>query len=74
MCLGVSEPTKRLAAQSTAYGLRNWQIKLTFVKENTKKKKNEKNEKKKPKSVKPYIEEFFSRLLTSYYLTFASYI
>ena len=30
----VSEPTKRLAAQSTAYALRKWQCKQTFVKEN----------------------------------------
>ena len=32
--LGVSEPTKRLAAQSTVYALRKWQCKQTFVKEN----------------------------------------
>ena len=35
--LGVSEPTKRLAAQSTAYALRNRQIKQAIVKENEKK-------------------------------------
>ena len=32
--LGVSEPTKQLAAQSTAYALRKWQCKQTFVKKN----------------------------------------
>ena len=31
-CLGVSEPTKRLAAHSTAYALRNRQVQHTFVK------------------------------------------
>ena len=36
LCLGVSEPTKQLTAQSTAYGLRNRQGKQTFVKENEK--------------------------------------
>ena len=34
LCLGVSEPTKRLAAQSTAYALNG---KQAFVKENVKK-------------------------------------
>ena len=34
LCLGVSEPTNRLAAQSTAYVLRNRQGKQAFVKEN----------------------------------------
>ena len=34
LCLGVSEPTKRLAAQSTAYVLRKWQSNQAFVKEN----------------------------------------
>ena len=34
--LDVSEPTKRLAAQSTAYALRNRQGKQAFVKENEK--------------------------------------
>ena len=38
LCLGVSEPTKRLAAQSTAYTLCNRQDKQTFVKESKKKK------------------------------------
>ena len=42
-CLDVSEPTKRLAAQSTAYALRNWQGKLAFVKQNEKYEKNENN-------------------------------
>ena len=32
LCLGVSEPTKRLAAQSTAYALRNRQVQHKFVK------------------------------------------
>ena len=36
LCLGASEPTKRLAAQSTAYVLRNRQGKQAFVKENEK--------------------------------------
>ena len=31
-CLGVSEPTKRLAAHSTAYALRNRQVQHKFVK------------------------------------------
>ena len=43
LCLGVSEPTKRLAAQSTAYTLRNRQDKQTFVKENKKKSKSVKS-------------------------------
>ena len=37
LCLGVSETTKRLAAQSTLYALRNRQGKQPFVKENQKK-------------------------------------
>ena len=36
LCLGVSEPTKQLTAQSTAHGLRNRQGKQTFAKENEK--------------------------------------
>ena len=39
LCLGVSKPEKRLAAQSTACGLRNRQGKQAFVKENEKKKR-----------------------------------
>ena len=39
LCSGISEPTKRLAPKSTAYALRNWQVKQAFVKENEKKKK-----------------------------------
>ena len=39
MCLGVSKPTKRLTAQSTAYVLRNQQGKQASVKENEKEKK-----------------------------------
>ena len=39
MCLGVSKPTKRLTAQSTAYVLCNQQGKQAFVKENEKEKK-----------------------------------
>ena len=35
-CLGVSEPIKRLAAQSTAYALRNGQGKQASIKENEK--------------------------------------
>ena len=35
-CLGVSEPIKWLAAQRTAYTLRNRQSKQAFVKENAK--------------------------------------
>ena len=38
LCSGISEPTKRLALKSTAYALRNWQVKQAFVKENEKKK------------------------------------
>ena len=34
--LDVSEPTKRLDVQSTAYALRNWKDKEAFVKENVK--------------------------------------
>ena len=41
LCLGVSEPTKRLNIQSTAYALRDWQGKQAFVKE-SEKIKNEK--------------------------------
>ena len=59
MYLGVSEPTNRLSAQSTAYALRNCQGKHTFGKENEEKKENKtkqnktKNEnEKKSKSVK----------------------
>ena len=53
LCLGVSDPTNRLAAQSTAYPLRDRQGKQAFVKE---------NEKKKSKSVKYliYMDEYFS--------------
>ena len=40
LCLGASEPAKRLAAQSTAYILHNQQGKQAFVKENDKKKKS----------------------------------
>ena len=36
LCVGVSEPTKWLAAQSTAHGLRNQQAKQAFAKENEK--------------------------------------
>ena len=36
LCLVLSKPTKRLAAQSTAYFLRNRQDKQGFVKENKK--------------------------------------
>ena len=46
LCLGVSEPTKRLAAQSTADALRNRKRKQAYVKE------NEKKSVKKSKSVK----------------------
>ena len=38
LCLVLSDPTKRLAAQSTAYALRNRQVKQAFVKENEKEK------------------------------------
>ena len=38
LCLGASEPAKRLAAQSRAYILHNQQGKQVFVKENDKKK------------------------------------
>ena len=37
LCLGVSEPIKRITAQSTAYHMRNRQGKQAFVKENEKK-------------------------------------
>ena len=37
LCLGVSEPTKRLAAQNTGYTLRNIQSKQPFIKENEEK-------------------------------------
>ena len=36
LCLGVSEPTKWLAAQSTVYALSNRHGKQAFVKENEK--------------------------------------
>ena len=36
LCLGVSKPTKRLAGQSTADDLRNWQGKQAFLKVNPK--------------------------------------
>ena len=42
--IGVFEPTKRLAAQSTAYALRNGQGKHRFAKENEKKFKKLKKE------------------------------
>ena len=42
LCLGISEPPKRLPAQSTANSLRNWQGKQVFVKENERKKKEKK--------------------------------
>ena len=42
LCSGVSEPTKRLAVQSTAYVLRDSQGKQAFVEENIKKKKKNK--------------------------------
>ena len=59
LCLGISETTKRLPAQSTANSLRNWQGKQVFVKENEKKKR--KKMKKKSKSVKSlsYMDESF---------------
>ena len=56
MCLGVSEPTKRLAAQSTAYTLSNRQGEQAFAKESEKKKKM-----KTRKSLR-YMDEFFPRL------------
>ena len=37
LCLGVSEPTRRLAVHSTADALRNRQRKQAYVKENEKK-------------------------------------
>ena len=49
LCLGVSEPTKWLAAQSTAYTLRNRQDKQAFAKENEKKKQKRKTKNKKKK-------------------------
>ena len=52
LCLGVSEPTKWLAAQSTAYTLRNRQDKQAFAKENEKKKKKKKKKKKNQKEKK----------------------
>ena len=57
--LGVSQPTKRSATQSTAYILRNLQDKQSFFKENEKKER--KNVKKKSKSVKSlrHMDEFF---------------
>ena len=48
LCLGVSEPTKQFAAQSTTYVVRNRHSKEPFVK----KKKEKKNEKKKSKFAK----------------------
>ena len=79
LCLRVSEPTERLAAQSTAFALRNRKGKQEFAKENENKKtkqktenrKKKKNEKKKSESVKPlrYMNEFFSRLITFHYCT-----
>ena len=38
LCLGVSEPTKELAAQNTVNALRNRQAKQAFVKKKLKKK------------------------------------
>ena len=43
MCLGVSEPTKQLAAQSTAYALGNRQGKQAFIKKKKKIKKKQPN-------------------------------
>ena len=67
-----------MAAQSTAYALRDWKDKQAFVKENEKKKWKKKKMKKKKiyKSVKSlgYMDYFFSRPLTSHYLKVASYI
>ena len=67
LCLGVSEPAKRLAAQRTAYALRNWPGKQEKKRKNEKKekkmkKKKKKSEKKKSKSAKSlrYMGEFFS--------------
>ena len=54
---------KRLAAQSTAYALRNWQGKHTFVKE----KENWKKE-----IYWDILDKSFSQLMTSNYLKDAS--
>ena len=51
LCLGVSEPTKQFAAQSTTYVMRNRQSKEPFAKKK-KKRKEKKNEKKKSKFAK----------------------
>ena len=64
LCLGVSEPTKRLAAQSTAYTLCNRRDKQTFVKESKKKKS------KSVKSLRYKDEFFFTRLMSFQYLKF----
>ena len=58
--LGVSEPTERLTAQSTAYAVRNWQDKQPFVEENGKRNLD--------------IWMISSLLMTSHYLKVASYI
>ena len=73
LCLGVSKPTKRFAAQITGYAFLNRQGKQAFVKE------NETNicVKKKSKPVKSlkYMDEFFvSVLMTFYYLKVAGYL
>ena len=67
--LGISEPTKRLAAQRIAYALRNRQGKQVFVKE------NKKNicVKESVKSLR-YMDELFTRLMTFHYLKVTSYI
>ena len=66
LCLGVSKLTKRLAALSTEYAFCNWQGKQTFVKGNEKICKS-------TKSLR-YMDEFFSGLMTSFYLKVSSYI
>ena len=68
MCLGVSEPKKQMAAQSTAYALHNWQGKQALAKE---------NEERKSTSVK-YLRYMgyglFSPTMTCQYWNVASYI
>ena len=74
LCLDVSEPTKRLAAHSTAYALRYRQgIKDLSKKMKKKYEKNENNKSKPIKSLR-YMDHFFSWLMTFHYLEVATYI
>ena len=73
LCLGVSEPTKWLAAKSTAYALRHQLGKHAFVKKNNKIKIEKISMQKQSAISLRYTNEFFSRLMAIYYLKVASY-